>query len=50
MNDIYQGSLSDCYFLAPLASLAYSEPQKLMNTAVDLGDGTYAFRFVHATA
>ncbi len=46
MNDINQTGLSDCYFLAPLASMAYSEPQKLMNMAVDLGDGTYAFRFV----
>ncbi len=46
MNDIVQTSLSDCYFLAPLSSLAYAEPQELMNTGVDLGDGTYAFRFV----
>jgi titin len=46
MNDINQGSSPDCYFLAPLSSLAYSEPQRLMNTAVDLGDGTYAVRFV----
>ena len=46
INDINQTSISDCYFLAPLASLAFSEPQKLMNMAVDLGDGTYAFRFV----
>ncbi len=46
MNDINQGGLSDCYFVAPLASLAYSEPQKLMNMGVDLGDGTYAVRFV----
>ncbi|MGN6366674.1 MAG: fibronectin type III domain-containing protein [Phycisphaerae bacterium] len=46
MNDINQGGLSDCYFLAPMSSLAYSEPQKLMNMGVDLGDGTYAVRFV----
>ena len=46
MNDINQGGLSDCYYVAPLASLAYSEPQKLMNMGVDLGDGTYAVRFV----
>jgi hypothetical protein len=48
MNDINQTGLADCYFLAPLASLAYSEPQKLMNMAVDLGDGTYAVRFVRS--
>jgi len=46
MNDINQGGLADCYYVAPLASLAYSEPQKLMNMGVDLGDGTYAVRFM----
>jgi titin len=45
INDINQTSIADCYFEAPLASLAYSEPQKLMNMGVDLGDGTYAVRF-----
>jgi hypothetical protein len=45
MADINQTSLADCYFLAPLASIAYSEPQRLMNMGVDLGDGTYAVRF-----
>ena len=48
MNDINQGNVSDCYYLAPLASLANSEPLRLMNMAVDLGDGTYAVRFVRA--
>jgi hypothetical protein len=46
MNDINQGSVADCYFLAPLASLANNETQKFMHTGVDLGDGTYAVRFV----
>ncbi|HEY4329296.1 MAG TPA: C2 family cysteine protease [Phycisphaerae bacterium] len=46
MNDINQTVLSDCYFLAPLASLAQTEPARLMNMGVDLGDGTYAVRFV----
>lgn len=46
MADINQGIVGDCYFLAPLASLAYSEPSTLQNMGVDLGDGTYAVRFV----
>jgi hypothetical protein len=46
LKDVNQGITADCYFLAPLSSLAYSEPQRLMNMAVDLGDGTYAVRFV----
>ena len=45
MNDINQGTIGDCYYLAPLASLANNETTKFMNTGVDLGDGTYAIRF-----
>jgi fibronectin type 3 domain-containing protein len=44
--DINQSSPADCYFLAPLASLANQEPARLMNLGVDLGDGTYAVKFV----
>ncbi|MCL2641073.1 MAG: C2 family cysteine protease, partial [Phycisphaerales bacterium] len=44
-TDINQGSLADCYFLASLASFAYSMPGRLMQMAVDLGDGTYAVQF-----
>jgi len=46
MSDINQGLLSDCYFEAPLASLAFSNPGQLENMGVDLGDGTYAVRFI----
>jgi hypothetical protein len=45
MLDINQGSVGDCYFLATLQSLAYEQPAKLQEYAVDLGDGTYAVEF-----
>jgi len=48
MNDVNQHTISDCYFLADLSSLADTEPSKLVNLAVDLGDGTYAFRFIRS--
>jgi hypothetical protein len=45
MGDINQGQVGDCYLMAPLASFAFSSPSRLMNTAVDLGDGTYMVSF-----
>ncbi len=43
--DMNQRSISDCYFLAPLQSLAVQSPARLKQMAVDLGDGTYAVQF-----
>jgi hypothetical protein len=40
-NDVRQGGIGDCYFLAGLQSVAFGNPQRLMTKAVDLGDGTY---------
>ncbi len=45
MQDVNQGSVGDCYFLATLQSIAYEQPGKLEEYAVDLGDGTYAVEF-----
>jgi hypothetical protein len=45
MSDVNQGSVGDCYFLAPLQSMALMQPAKLQELAVDLGDGTYAVQF-----
>jgi hypothetical protein len=45
MNDINQGGVGDCYYLATLQSLALKQPNKLQEMAVDLGDGTYAVQF-----
>ncbi|MGN6366946.1 MAG: C2 family cysteine protease [Phycisphaerae bacterium] len=45
-QDINQGQASDCYFLTDLQSLARLQPARLQQMAVDLGDGTYAVRFM----
>ena len=44
-NDIQQGNLGDCYFLAGLASLASAESEILLQSIVPFGDGTYGVRF-----
>ncbi|MCY2926947.1 MAG: C2 family cysteine protease, partial [Planctomycetota bacterium] len=44
-NDIRQGGLGDCYFLAALASLAQTDPGVIRQMVVALGDGTFAVRF-----
>lgn len=48
LNDVRQGQLGDCFLMASLDSLAFSEPARLYQIAVDLGDGTYAVRFVRS--
>ena len=44
-NDIRQGNLGDCYYLASLASFADVDPNAIRQAITDLGDGTYAVRF-----
>jgi len=44
-NDIAQGAVGDCYFLASLSSLAETDPQLVRQMIAPLGDGTYAVRF-----
>jgi len=43
--DVNQGEVGDCYFLSSLAAFAGLKPQQLEQSAVDLGDGTYAVEF-----
>jgi hypothetical protein len=45
-DDVLQGQNADCYLNASLAGLARYSPDRLRETAVDLGDGTYAVQFV----
>lgn len=45
MEDVKQGQVANCYALAAPQSLAYSQPDRLREVAVDLGDGTYAVHF-----
>jgi len=44
-DDIEQGPLGDCYFMAGLASLASEEPDIILQSIAPLGDGTYGVRF-----
>lgn len=44
-HDVDQNGAADCYFLAPLSSIAKIAPRHLSNRVVDLGDGTYAAQF-----
>jgi len=44
-DDIVQGSVGDCYYLAALASLAETDPSIIEQMIAPLGDGTYAVRF-----
>lgn len=44
-DDVNQGGIGDCYFLSSLAAFAGTAPAKLNESAVDLGDGTYAVQF-----
>ena len=48
-NDIRQGNVGDCYFLAALASLADTDPGIIRQTIAPMGDGTYAVRFYSGT-
>lgn len=44
-DDVKQGWLGDCYYLATLSSIADVSPDKIRESVVDLGDGTYAVQF-----
>ncbi len=44
-SDIAQGSVGDCYYVASVASLAQSDPDKVEQMIAPLGDGTFAVRF-----
>jgi hypothetical protein len=45
-GDVNQGGVGDCYFLSSLAAFAHTTPAKLMEMAVDLGDGTYVVQYM----
>lgn len=44
-DDISQGSLGDCYFMATLSATARTNANCIRQSVVDLGDGTYAVQF-----
>ena len=45
LMDVKQGALGDCYFLAGIGAVAKQKPDKIKQSIVDLGDGTYAVQF-----
>jgi Ca2+-binding RTX toxin-like protein len=44
-NDIDQGGIGDCYYLAGLSGIAKQDPQRIRNNVVSFGDGTFGVRF-----
>jgi hypothetical protein len=44
-DDVNQGYVGDCYFLATLSSVADTNANTIKQSVVELGDGTYAVRF-----
>jgi hypothetical protein len=50
LDDVRQGALDNCYFHAPLASIAARDPRRVREAIADLGDGTFAVRFERSGA
>ena len=44
-DDVSQGNVGDCYYLAVLGSVAAVNPTEIRESVVDLGDGTYGVQF-----
>lgn len=44
-DDIFQGGIGDCHFLATLSTIARTNPGRIRQSIVDLGDGTYGVQF-----
>lgn len=44
-EDVKQGAIGNCYYLATLAAVAKLDPGRIRQSVVDLGDGTYAVQF-----
>ena len=44
-DDVIQGMVGDCYLLAVFLSVADLNPNRIRESVVDLGDGTYAVQF-----
>ena len=44
-NDIVQGAVGDCYYVATFASIAQEKPEYIQNMFTDNGDNTFTVRF-----
>ncbi len=47
ISDVNQGQVGDCYFLATVAGIASNQPNRILNSVCDLGDGTFVVQFFH---
>ncbi len=47
-DDVKQGQTGDCYFLAVLSDIARTDPMKIRQSMLDLGDGTYLVGMNHS--
>jgi len=44
-EDVKQGALNDCYYLATLAGIAHEQPSRIQSMFIDNGDNTFTVRF-----
>ncbi|MFN9615387.1 MAG: CARDB domain-containing protein, partial [Dolichospermum sp.] len=44
-DDVKQGAVGDCYYVATLSSIAMEKPNYIQNMFIDNGDNTYTVRF-----
>lgn len=49
-DDIRQGNVGSCYFISTLSSVAARNAERIRQSVVDLGDGTYAVRLKNGMA
>jgi hypothetical protein len=47
-DDITQGYIGDCWYLSSLSSVAKVSPDKIRQSVVDFGDGTYGVQFTRS--
>lgn len=49
-DDVIQGNVGDCYFLASLAATAKIDPARIRQSILNLGDGSYLVQFSRGSA
>jgi hypothetical protein len=47
-DDVAQGYVGDCWYLATLSAIARTHPEAIRQAVVELGDGTYAVQFANS--
>ena len=48
-TDVIQGQVGDCFYLSVLASVARTDPSRIRQSALDMGDGTYLVQIAKPT-